>query len=315
MQHSFDDVSVSDLEQRLAPRRAAELLPHKGCTARGHGDFMARHRRLVMPLIKGALMLAGVYGRGQKNALRPVRRHVRFEFANLPEEMDGFRILHLSDLHIDCREELPAIVAGMVRGRPADICVLTGDFRFDVEGPCDAVYRGMRTVLKAIETRSGVLGILGNHDEADIAPALSEMGVRMLINDAAEVAEGFWILGVDDAHYYGCDDLSAPLERVPESCFKLLLAHTPELYAEAARAGIDLYLCGHTHGGQLSLPLIGPPLLNAACPRAYTKGRWRHDAMQGYTSSGVGCSLLPVRYNCPPEIVWIELVRSVRAGN
>ena len=123
---------------------------------------------------------------------------------------------------------------------------------------------------------------------------------------------GIWIIGVDDAHYYGCDDLSTPLAAVPESAFKLLLAHTPELYAEAAEAAIDLYLCGHTHAGQVRLPYWGPLMLNAACPRAYTQGRWRHGSTAGYTSAGVGCSLLPVRYNCPPEIAVIELARSGR---
>jgi hypothetical protein len=167
----------------------------------------------------------------------------------------------------------------------------------------------MRTILQAVRARHGVLAILGNHDEADIALGLAKMGVRMLINDAVETAGGFWIIGVDDAHYYGCDDLSSPLATVPEGAFKLLLAHTPELYAEAAEAGIDLYLCGHTHAGQVCLPGIGPLLLNAACPRAYTRGRWRHRNTEGYTSSGVGCSLLPVRYNCPPEITRIELAR------
>jgi predicted MPP superfamily phosphohydrolase len=89
---------------------------------------------------------------------------------------------------------------------------------------------------------------------------------------------------VDDAHYYGCDDLAQAVQAVPSNAFRLLLAHTPEMFDEAAKAGIDLYLTGHTHGGQICLPWIGPLVMNAACPREYTRGHWRHGGMQGYTS-------------------------------
>jgi predicted MPP superfamily phosphohydrolase len=89
---------------------------------------------------------------------------------------------------------------------------------------------------------------------------------------------------VDDAHYYGCDDLAQAVQAVPSNAFRLLLAHTPEMFAEAAKAGIDLYLTGHTHGGQICLPWIGSLVMNAACPREYTRGHWRHGGMQGYTS-------------------------------
>jgi predicted MPP superfamily phosphohydrolase len=144
------------------------------------------------------------------------------------------------------------------------------------------------------------------------------MGVQVLVNDSVEVGSGaqaIRVIGVDDPHYYGCDDLAAALADVPADAFKVLLAHSPEMYEEAAQAGIHLYLCGHTHAGQIRLrvPFTGrlfAPLKNADCPREYADGAWRHRTMQGYTSAGLGSSLLPVRYNCPPEIVIIELRRS-----
>jgi predicted MPP superfamily phosphohydrolase len=114
---------------------------------------------------------------------------------------------------------------------------------------------------------------------------------------------------VDDPHFYGCDDLQDAMRPVPGQGFKLLLSHTPEMYREAADAGIALYLSGHTHAGQIRFPGIGAVAQLADCPRAYASGHWRHAAMQGYTTAGVGCSLLPVRLNCPPEIVVIELAR------
>jgi len=114
---------------------------------------------------------------------------------------------------------------------------------------------------------------------------------------------------VDDPHCYGFDDLDGALESVPNDGFKVLLAHSPEIYEEAATAGIHLCLCGHVHAGQIRMPWIGSILSNADCPKTYTEGVWQHAGMVGYTSAGVGCSLLPVRYNCPPEIAMIELVR------
>jgi predicted MPP superfamily phosphohydrolase len=142
-----------------------------------------------------------------------------------------------------------------------------------------------------------------------MAVELENLGVRMLINEAIEITGrdgNLWIVGVDDTHL-GCDDLDAALRSVPKDGFKILLAHSPEIFDEAAAAEIRLYLCGHTHSGQIRLPKVGGLLTNADCPRSYTHGEWHHSDMRGYTSSGVGCSFLPVRYNCPPEITVIEL--------
>src|SRR5438128_9232780 len=90
----------------------------------------------------------------------------------------------------------------------------------------------------------------------------------------------------------------------PSNCCSL---HTPEMFGAAAEAGIDLYLTGHTHAGQICLPWLGPLVSHATCPRQYTYGHWQHGRMQGYTTAGAGCSLLPVRFHCPPEICVIEL--------
>ena len=298
---------IRDLEDSLAPRRAAEARHHKGPTAHGHTNLLLQAHRVLGPLLKLALRGTGIYGRGLRNALQLRVRHLRFVFPNLPPWLHGFRILHLSDLHIDGVRGLTKALCDCVREIPVDLCVLTGDYRFEAHGPCHAVYPHIERLLHAVRSRRGVLGILGNHDEADMAIAFEHLGVRMLINESTEVEPGLWVIGVDDAHYYGCDDLSKSLGSVPPEAFKLLLAHTPELYAEADLADIDLYLCGHTHAGQICLPLLGAPIVNACCPRTFARGKWQHGRTQGFTTAGAGCSLLPVRYNCPPEVALIEL--------
>lgn len=319
MGHVAEPLPVDNLSARFARRQAIEAGHHKGKRAHGRGDFFLLHDDVVRPVLKWSLQALGLYQAGLRAARQPVVRSLCFEFSSLPSALHGFRILHLSDLHIDGVPGLAESTAEIVSTLPVDVCVMTGDYRFEIFGSCDRVYPRMRLIVEAVRSRHGVLGILGNHDVAEIAIELQKMGVHMLINDAAELRSdesGLWIAGVDDPHYYGCDDLTGALSDVPKDAFKVLLAHTPEMYQEADAAGIHLYLCGHTHAGQIRLPkpfrgAWAAPFQNADCPREYAYGAWSHGALQGYTSAGVGASLLPVRYNCPSEVVVIELRRSV----
>ncbi len=195
-----------------------------------------------------------------------------------------------------------------------DVCLITGDYRYEDEGPCTEVYPRMRRILSSIRAKRGIFAILGNHDVSEIALALEDMGVHMLVNEAVELQNAnasIWLAGIDDPFDYQCDDLEGTLASVPQNSFKILLAHTPQLFADAAQQGVQLYLCGHTHAGQVRLPLIGSIRHNAPCPKAYSSGHWQYDRMQGYTSAGAGCSMLPIRYNCPPEVVVIELRRAL----
>jgi predicted MPP superfamily phosphohydrolase len=300
-----------DLEKRLARRRTIEAEIQAGGWKKAHRDSLLLRDHIAAPLLRAALQITGIYSQGIRNALEPVVRHVRFEFDELPEGFDGFRILHLADLHVDGIDGLAEIVAERLRGVDADLCVMTGDYRFEITGPCDEVYRGLRTIMSSVRAHHGVVAVLGNHDQSEMAVELEKLGVRMLINEAAEITRRgsrLWIVGVDDPHF-GYDDLHAALDSAPVDGFKVLLAHSPEIFDQAAAAEIRLYLCGHTHAGQIRLPRIGGLLTNADCPRSYAQAKWQHGGMLGYTSAGVGCSFLPVRYNCAPEIPVIELAR------
>ena len=154
------------------------------------------------------------------------------------------------------------------------------------------------------------MAILGNHDTTAMAGELAEMGAAVLVNEAREIRRGgesIWIAGVDDPHYYGCEDLEGTLRGIPRGAFTVLLVHTPEMVEEAAEAGVNLYLCGHTHGGQIRLPLVGPVVVNTNCARKYAWGPWHHGAMRGYTTYGLGSSVVAARFRCPPEMGLIEL--------
>lgn len=303
--------STAEPAQDLRLKRKSIELGHlEAWLTQGRGSFHFENVRALRSILRFGLRLTGLLSRGERNALTPLVRHIRFEFDHLPEGFCGFRILHLSDLHADALAGFAERLCERLRGLEADLCVLTGDYRFEVYGPCHNVYHNMEKIVRSITARYGIVGILGNHDFAEEALELERMGVRMLINESLEVKNGrssLWLIGLDDPHYYGCDDLPGALRGVPEGAFKILLVHTPEMLEEAHQSGISLYLCGHTHGGQICLPLIGPLLVNASCPRKYTRGVWQYKSVKGYTSAGVGSSCVPVRFNCPPEIGLIEL--------
>jgi predicted MPP superfamily phosphohydrolase len=277
---------------------------------RGRSSYQREHHQALCGLLRIALQLTGLRRRGELNALSPVIHDILLTYDNLPESFCGFTILHLTDLHADGLTGLADALSERLSGLEVDLCVMTGDYRYETHGPCHGVYPPTERILKSVNARLGVIGILGNHDVSEEVSALEHLGVRMLINQALELRRGqesTWIIGVDDPHYYGCDDLPAALRDVPSEAFKILLVHTPEIIKEAEGYGVDLYLCGHTHGGQICLPFIGPIVTNANCPRAYARGLWKYKNMQGYTSPGVGTSGVPVRFFCPPEIGLIEL--------
>ncbi len=298
-------ISERSLAERLKTRIAVEERFAKTGGRFRNKPLIFRHERLwIRPLLKLGLQAAGLYSRGVRNALSPVIRELPLYFANLPPALEGFQILQISDLHIDGVDGLAEALESVLSALSPDLCVITGDYRFEVDGSCDEVYPRMRSIVSSISAKHGIFAILGNHDVSEIAFELEEMGVRMLINEAVEIGNAsgsFWLAGIDDNHVYECDDLPGALSQVPSNAFKVLLAHTPELYKEASLQEIDLYLCGHTHAGQIRFPKIGSIRNNANCPRSQAYGYWTNGEMQGYTSAGTGCSSLPVRFNCPPS--------------
>ncbi len=193
-----------------------------------------------------------------------------------------------------------------------DVCVLTGDYRGDTSGPFDGALATLATLRSKI--RSQVYGVLGNHDMIRMVPGLERMGIRMLMNESERIERGdqtIYIAGIDDAHFYRADNLEKATALIPLDAFSVLLSHTPEIYRQAAHAGFNLLLSGHTHGGQICLPGGVPITLDSVLPRRLGAGAWKHHTMDGYTSVGAGSSVVPVRFNCPPEIT-LHLLKTPR---
>ncbi len=261
-------------------------------------------------VIQACLRITGLYGRGNRNAINIAIKENQISSAKIPLSFDGFSILHLSDLHVDLSTKAMDRLHRLLPTLNYDICVLTGDYRGQTFGPYQAALNGMASLCRVI--KKPVYGVLGNHDTIRMLPGLEEMGVRMLLNERVIFTRGsdrIHLAGVDDAHFYRADNLERAASDLPAGEFSILLSHTPEIYQQAAHAEFDLMLSGHTHGGQICLPGQIAISLDSVLPRRFGAGAWKYHTMRGYTSVGVGCSIVPARFNCPPEIT-IHYLRS-----
>lgn len=262
--------------------------------------------RFVLPLF-------GLRRRGRRNALDVQVRHEVLALPRLPASFSGFRLLVMSDLHIDQDPELPGVLTDRVRDLEVDVVCLAGDFQRRILGGHQQALRLLASLVAVIHVREGIYAVRGNHDSAALMRDLPSIGVQVLHNRAHPmVREGqrLWLAGVDDPHLYRAHDVAAAVQSIPDGECIILIAHSPEAYQEAAEAGVSLYLCGHTHGGQVLLPGIGSLVKNMRAPMELHRGFWQHQGMLGFTSTGVGCGSVFVRFNCPPEIVLLTLERA-----
>jgi hypothetical protein len=264
------------------------------------------------PVVIGTcLRLIGLYERGQRNAAKVELRRNYIKSVRIPKAFDGYRILHLSDLHAELSEGAIARSIGLLQEADYELCVLTGDYRAQAYGPYDAALHG--TSRLCAQLKHPIYGVLGNHDTVRMLPGLERMGIRMLLNECATIDRGgqrIYVAGIDDAHFYRADNLEKAASGIPTNAFSILLSHTPEIYQQAAHADFSLLLSGHTHGGQICLPGRIPITLDSVLPRYMGAGSWKYRSMHGYTSVGLGCSIVPVRFNCPPEITLHVLASS-----
>jgi predicted MPP superfamily phosphohydrolase len=244
--------------------------------------------------------------------------HQPIRIKKLPAEFEGFRIVQLSDLHHSPFLGVSGIEAACNRANALnpDVIVLTGDY---VSHSKDYI-AGCARAVSSLKARAGVFAVLGNHDHwtdaAMMAEALTGVGIRVLSNENVAIENSgtcIWLAGIDDMMVER-DDLPAALKGTNERDVRILLSHNPAIIREAARAGIDLVLSGHTHGGQINWRLL--------VGREQSAGRWfrrpsrrfiRGHAVLGethlYVNRGLGTVVVPLRYGCPPEITLLELTR------
>lgn len=239
--------------------------------------------------------------------------HYRIPVPHLPRAFAGLRIVHLSDLHYGALVPMTVIrwVVARANRTPRDLVVCTGDYVHERQATdqIDAVW----PALAPLSAPGGVYAVLGNHDHwADTARSaywlertgqdLRHRAVPIEREDAR-----IWLAGAGDL-WEDHRSLDALLAEVPEEDCRIVLAHNPDTADTAHRARVDLYLSGHTHGGQVVVPFYGPPVLPVQ-NKAYTSGLVSSPSgTPVFISRGIGWAVYPVRLNCRPEIAVLELV-------
>lgn len=228
---------------------------------------------------------------------------------NLPLRQ-ALRIVQLSDMHLG-----PYIGWGslqrwlaLANAERPDVVVITGDI-------FDRWFRGNRQkVIQQLATLQAPLGVYvvwGNHEYKlrlellEFTEALEAVGIRVLLNDGVKLREDVFLAGVDDLRM-GKPSLVAALRKQPREACTILLSHSPDILPYVP-IRVNLVLCGHTHGGQIRLPLLGALITSSRYGQRYAMG-WVEAPVKAYISRGLGVSTIPLRLNCPSELVVFDVL-------
>lgn len=247
---------------------------------------------------------------------RLVVRHASVALPNWPAGNDGLRIAVLTDLHVGSPrhgiEKLRQIVA-KVNSLEPDAVLILGDLVIQgVVGGRFVAPEMLSVELGALESRLGTFAVLGNHDwwldAQRVAASLEAVGITLLEDKAVDIGSArgrFWLAGVSD-YWEGPHDVAAALSGIPASDPVIVFTHNPDVFPDVP-ARVALTVAGHTHGGQVNIPLVGPPIVPSKFGRRYAAGHVVEDGRHLFVSTGTGTSILPVRFRVPPEITLLEL--------
>jgi predicted MPP superfamily phosphohydrolase len=236
-----------------------------------------------------------------------------------PAACDGTRVAVLTDLHVGSPfngiGKLHRVVALTQDAHP-DLVLLAGDYVItDVPGGHFTPPEEIAGVLGALSAPLGVWAVLGNHDRwfdgARVQRALETAGIPVLEDESRRLEHGgcaFWLAGIGD-YWTTRHDVGAALAQVSDSAPVLLFTHNPDVFPEVPD-GVALSIAGHTHGGQVYIPFVGRPIVPSKYHERFAIGPIVEGGRHYFVSSGVGTSILPVRFLVTPEVS----VLSLRAG-
>jgi uncharacterized protein len=284
---------------------------------------VSRKKRLALRVFL-ALLAAAAALAVWSFAIEPDRlvvRQVELRLPRWPAEAGELRLAVVSDIHtgsphIDVAK-LDRLV-GEINGLRPDAVLLLGDFVIsgvaggEFVGPEETAER-----LKGLRSAQGTFAVLGNHDwwegGESVWRSLEGAGVRVLENDAASFAHGgrrVWLVGLADL-WTRKPDVQGSLAKVADDASPILvLTHNPDVFTEIPER-VALTLAGHTHGGQVRLPLLGRPVVPSRYGQRYAAGHVVEGSRHLFVTTGVGTSIIPVRFRVAPEIVLLR----IRAGS
>jgi predicted MPP superfamily phosphohydrolase len=247
---------------------------------------------------------------------RLVVNSVSLKLDRWPSSLDGLRIAVVSDLHVGSpyidNDKLTLIV-GKINASHPDLILMLGDFVIQgIRGGHFVDPESIASALRQLHAPLGVFAVLGNHDwwlDGDrVKRALEKAGVEVLENDVTEIrATGgsFWLAGVADL-WTRRPDIEGTLRKLPGNATVILLTHNPDIFPRIPER-VALTLAGHTHGGQVDLPLLGRLVVPSAYGHRYAAGHVQEGSRNLYVTTGIGTSILPVRFRVPPEILVLTL--------
>ena len=278
------------------------------------GQAGGMSRRSFLKCASLAIGAATVGGAVDALAIEPhwfkVTRH-NIVVPNLPSKWDGVTIAQISDIHVGPNSTLAHAreIVDMCNDLRPDVIALTGDY----VSKANAITQALVEVLRDLRAGVGKFAVLGNHDywanATGVIASLRSAGIPLLKNShriVTRAGEPLCFAGVDDL-FTGRSDAAQALAGVPRGTARILLCHNPD-YAEElpAEPRVDLMLAGHTHGGQVVLPFIGPPVLPIK-HRKYAAGLVTGPRCGVFVSRGLGMVGAPIRFNCRPELPLITM--------
>jgi uncharacterized protein len=277
-------------------------------------------RRSFLKRLLAAGAVLGGYSAWE--AHRPVLERIEIRLRKLPPAFDRYTIAQLTDIHYNeyLHESYYRHVVERVNDLHPDLIALTGDFittplvHYERAAVARAIAPPCAEALSAIRARDGVFAVLGNHDHYCSAPivaaALRAKNIPVLVNEVRPITRGgerIWLCGVDS--WFGKTyHPKLALNAAPPGDCRVVMLHEPDCADEISQLGADFMMAGHSHGGQVRIPLLGAPVLPSK-GRKYPIGLRTVNGMQLYTSRGIGLIHLPIRFDCPPEITLYTLRR------
>ncbi len=297
----------NDIHKRTVWAATRSMLETDLAKRQRNGVKSKRNWKLFSLLMKGfclGLRITGLRKRGMRNALDISLTEKEVFFEDLPDAFDGYRILFMSDLHLDSHEELSDRIVSIIQSKTFDLCLLGGDYRKHIMGSYNSIKGPFEEILNSINAKDGTYAVLGNHDTYLMVEPMERNNVQFLINEHIVLernGQKICITGVDDPYYYFTDAAIQCMEEKPAE-FGIALVHTPELYDIAEENDYRFYLCGHTHAGQICLPGGRPIITHLSNGKNFFYSFWKHSNLKGYTSAGVGTSGLSVRFNSRGEV-------------
>ena len=272
-------------------------------------------RRRLLNTTGGALLAApfAVAGYGALIERLDFRvRELDIPVPDLPHDLDGLRLLHLSDIHLSAflsEKDLARVIDSANELRP-HLALVTGDLITDAGDPLDLCLRQ----LTRLRADAGVFGCMGNHENYAMIEDLTEreaarLGIPFLRQRARPLRFGGAVMNVAGVDYQRSNRtyLQGAGRLVLPGAFNVLLSHNPDVFPVAVKQGFDLMLAGHTHGGQVNVEILHQPINPARFFTPFVYGLYRREKAAAYVTRGIGTIGIPVRFGAPPEIALLRL--------